>query len=171
VPVYLVRHACAGDKRQWFGPDLERPLDAAGLHQAEALADELAAVPIHRILTSPARRCRQTVEPLADRLDLPIEPLVELLPNGTSEKLGGLIAAVDASAAVICTHGELMRPLLAGVRQAGTRITATKHDDDWLLTKGTAWALNLDSTGAIVALAHLTPHPMVACPAHRRIRS
>jgi broad specificity phosphatase PhoE len=30
------------------GPDVERPLDAAGIAQAEALADELAVLPIHR---------------------------------------------------------------------------------------------------------------------------
>jgi phosphohistidine phosphatase SixA len=46
--VYLIRHACAGDKRHWTGPDVERPLDAAGIAQAEALADELAVLPIHR---------------------------------------------------------------------------------------------------------------------------
>ena len=46
--LYLIRHACAGNKRQWTGPDVERPLDAAGIAQAVALADELAVLPIHR---------------------------------------------------------------------------------------------------------------------------
>jgi phosphohistidine phosphatase SixA len=170
VPVYLVRHACAGDKQQWFGPDLDRPLDDAGVHQAEALANELAAVPIHRILTSPAQRCRQTIEPLANRLDLPVEPLAELLPNGASDHLSPLIAAVDASAAVICTHGELMRPLLARLRQTATRITARRHDDDWLLAKGTAWALSLDPTGTIVAVNHRAPYPVPSCPVHHPAR-
>jgi phosphohistidine phosphatase SixA len=134
--------------------------------QAEALADDLETVPVHRILTSPARRCEQTVEPLARRLDLPIEPLVGLLPDGDPEYLWGLIAAVDSSAVVICTHGEHLRPLLAAVRQARTRITATRDDDRWLLQKGTGWDLTLDSNGTIVALRHRAPAPTLACPSH-----
>lgn len=166
MPVYLVRHACAGDKRQWSGPDLDRPLDPAGVVQAAALADELAVFPIHRILTSPARRCRQTVEPLADRLDVPVEPLATLLPNGDSERVIRLITALDAGSAVVCTHGEVMRPLLAVLRQAGVRITAKQDDDDWLLQKGTGWALTVDPTGAIVALEHRAPYPLPMCAAH-----
>jgi phosphohistidine phosphatase SixA len=157
VPVYLIRHASAGDKRRWSGPDLDRPLDATGLSQAEALAEALAAAPIHRVLTSPARRCRQTVEPLARSLDLPLEALDELTPDGDADRLSPLISALDASVGVICTHGELMRPLLATVRHARTRIHAEHHDDDWLLGKGTGWALTLDPGGTIVALHHLTP--------------
>jgi broad specificity phosphatase PhoE len=145
---------------------LDRPLDDAGVRQAEALADEFAAVPIHRILTSPARRCRQTIEPLAERLDLPIEALPELLPNGAGDHLGRLVTALDASAAVICTHGELLRPLLARLRRAGTRITARRHDDDWLLGKGTAWALTLDATGTIVGIDHRAPRPLPPCSVH-----
>jgi 8-oxo-dGTP diphosphatase len=136
--VYLVRHACAGDKRQWSGPDEDRPLDATGLRQSQGLADELARVPIHRILSSPARRCIETVDPLARRLDVPIEPLVELLPDGDPKGFNRMIVALDARAAAVCTHGELMRPVLAAIRQNGTSINAKQDDDRWLLQKGTA---------------------------------
>lgn len=166
MPVYLVRHACAGDKRQWSGPDVDRPLDPAGVVQAETLAEELASMPVHRILTSPARRCVQTVEPLAHRLGLPVEPLAALMPNGDSGHVGGLLAVAGGSAAAICTHGEVMRPLLASLREAGTAITAERQDDDWLLQKGTAWELTVDPAGAVVALAHLAPVPVPSCPAH-----
>jgi phosphohistidine phosphatase SixA len=164
--VYLVRHACAGDKRKWSGPDAERPLDQAGVAQAAALTDELARVPVHRILTSPARRCVQTVEPLADRLGLPVESIDALLPNGDSDDVMRLAVALDATAAVICTHGEVMRPLLADLRRAGTTITAKQDDDDWLLQKGTGWALTLDATGAIAAIDHVAPHVVHSCPLH-----
>jgi phosphohistidine phosphatase SixA len=175
VPVHLVRHACAGDKTRWAGPDLDRPLDDAGVAQAESLADEYESVPVERILTSPAVRCRQTVEPLARRCDLPVEPLPGLLPDGDPEYLRGLIAALDpgvsGGAPVLCTHGEVMRPLLAIVRQSRGNIVAMRDDDDWLLRKGTGWELTLDGNGTIVTLRHRAPHPLATCPSHNPLVS
>jgi phosphohistidine phosphatase SixA len=170
VPVHLVRHACAGDKTRWAGPDLDRPLDEAGIVQAEALADELESVPVRRVVTSPAVRCRQTVEPLAHRHGVPVEPLAGLLPDGEPDYLLGLIAALDDGASagipVVCTHGETMRPLLATVRQAGGTIVALRDEDDWLLRKGTGWELTLNGNGTVVALRHLVPPAMRTCSAH-----
>jgi phosphohistidine phosphatase SixA len=171
VSVHLVRHACAGDKTRWAGPDLDRPLDEAGVLQAEALADLFESVPVERIVTSPARRCRQTVEPLARRHGVPIEPLAGLLPDGDPEYVRGLIAVLDAEvagagAAVVCVHGETMRPLLTTVRQTRGKVVAMRDDDDWLLRKGTGWELTLDGNGTIVALRHRAPHPLATCPSH-----
>lgn len=175
MPVHLVRHACAGDKTEWAGPDLDRPLDDAGVRQAAALADELQSVPVERILSSPARRCRQTVVPLAHRHGVPVEPLAVLLPDGDPEYLRALIAALDprgsGGAPVLCTHGEVMRPLLAIVRQAGGKIVAMRDDDDWLLQKGTGWELTLDGNGTIVTLRHRAPHPLATCPSHNPLVS
>ena len=186
MPVHLVRHACAGDKTRWAGPDLDRPLDEAGVVQASALAESFESVPVRRVLTSPAVRCRQTVEPLAQGHGVPVEALAGLLPDGEPDYLVGLIAALDAGgsggsgasgtgaagaardagAAVVCTHGETMRPLLATVRQAGGKVIAMRDDDDWLLRKGTGWELTLNGTGTIVALRHLVPSAMRTCSAH-----
>jgi phosphohistidine phosphatase SixA len=171
VPVHLVRHACAGDKTDWAGPDLDRPLDPAGLAQAAALADDLGAEPIGRIVTSPARRCSESIEPLALRLGLAIEIDPALLPDGNAEYLRGLLPAVEASSAVVCVHGEQMRPLLAVIRQSGARIVAEQDDDDWLLMKGTAWDLTLDSGGAIVGLRHRVPQPVTVCSTHDPVTS
>jgi phosphohistidine phosphatase SixA len=172
VPVHLVRHACAGDKTRWAGPDLDRPLDEAGVEQAAALAASFESVPVERVLTSPARRCRQTVEPLARGHGVPVELLPGLLPDGDPEYVHGLVAALDAEgsgaagASIVCTHGETMRPLLATVRQGDRKIVAMRDDDDWLLRKGTGWELTLNGNGTIVALRHLVPDAMHTCPAH-----
>jgi hypothetical protein len=65
--VCLVRHAHAGDKHQWTGDDRDRPLSVPGHHEAYGLLARLRDYPIGRILTSPAVRCVQTVEPLGQR--------------------------------------------------------------------------------------------------------
>lgn len=171
--VHLVRHGCAGDKHDWPGPDAERPLDAAGVAQAQALADLLADRPIRRLLSSPTARCRQTVEPLAHRLGLPVEDHDALRPDATRAELDGLLAEVRAAApadgadVVLCTHGELMRPLLDDLRTADATIdTAAAADDDHLLAKGTGWHLTFAPDGHVTALTHLVPASTPACPHH-----
>ena len=78
--VYLVRHGDAGSKAEWDGPDLARPLSETGRRQAAGLVARLRRYPVHRILSSPADRCRQTVQPLASRLRLAVE-VTDLLYN------------------------------------------------------------------------------------------
>ncbi len=57
----LVRHADAGSKQEWIGPDADRPLSTVGWRQAKGLVGLLGDFPAARLLTSPALRCRQTV--------------------------------------------------------------------------------------------------------------
>lgn len=52
---------------QWDGPDHATPLSPLGEKQADGLVEELARLPIERVLVSPFRRARQTAE-LAARL-------------------------------------------------------------------------------------------------------
>jgi 2,3-bisphosphoglycerate-dependent phosphoglycerate mutase len=70
---YLVRHAHA----EWT-PDENRPLSARGNRDADRVADVLHRFPIAGIYSSPFCRARQTVIPLAYRLDLPIHRVPEL---------------------------------------------------------------------------------------------
>ena len=65
--LYLVRHAHAGNKRQWQGADLARPLSAQGRKEALGLVEQLGARPTGRVLSSPAERCLQTVQPSPGR--------------------------------------------------------------------------------------------------------
>ena len=70
----LVRHARAGSRKGWEGPDIERPLSKKGRRQADGLVEMLEAAGVKRIVSSPYVRCTQTVEPLAEALGLEIEP-------------------------------------------------------------------------------------------------
>ena len=173
VAVYVVRHACAGDKNEWAGPDDERPLDEVGRRQAQALADMLATAPVRRIVSSPALRCRESVEPLARRLGLEIE-LHDVLRNDAAPlPLHDLLAEVRAADAgtpgdvILCVHGELMRPLLAELRETGVPIVSRgSRDHDALLAKGSAWRLARQADGTVTSVEHMVPVELPRCTAH-----
>ncbi len=112
MSLYLVRHASAGS-RTLPPADIERPIDDEGEAQAERLCDMLAPLLIDQILSSPARRCIQSVQPLATKLGLHIErsdALYEDQPVPPALSLLRRLAAAESSA-VLCTHGDLI-PLL-----------------------------------------------------------
>jgi 8-oxo-dGTP diphosphatase len=72
-PVVLVRHARAGKRGRWAGRDEDRPLDRRGRAQADALVELLTGYQVERIHSSDARRCLDTVGPLADALSIPVD--------------------------------------------------------------------------------------------------
>ena len=69
----LVRHAHA----DWI-PDEMRSLSEMGLRQAEAVSTRLEREKPTALYSSPYRRARQTIEPLARRLGLAIEEMTDL---------------------------------------------------------------------------------------------
>ncbi|MGZ8693468.1 MAG: SixA phosphatase family protein [Gaiellaceae bacterium] len=76
--VLLVRHASAGDRYEWEGDDLLRPLDERGRRQATDLIELLSQYELKRLLSSPSLRCVQTIEPLAQARGFDIEIRDEL---------------------------------------------------------------------------------------------
>lgn len=108
----LVRHAHAGDKRLWPFGDVDRPLSARGQQQAEGLAQLLAELPIVRMRTSPYRRCRQTLAPLAGILGLEPESDDLLAPAGETSSLDDLLHSPGSEGTLFCTHGEVLTDLL-----------------------------------------------------------
>jgi broad specificity phosphatase PhoE len=132
----VVRHAEAGAKGSWDGPDLGRPLSAAGHDQAEGLVVRLDDYPVERILSSPAVRCLQTVGPLArDRL-LQVEEAAALGVDADAALVESLFVDPEAGDAVLCTHGELIRQLFARLVPAGLAV-----EEPLAWPKGSAWLL------------------------------
>ena len=132
---YLVRHGDAGNKREWTGPDLARPLSHRGRFEATALVGLLAAFSIDRILSSPALRCRQTVEPLAGKRGMAVLSHPLLAVDADPDRAVELLVAGDGDV-VWCTHGELIRPLLSRLRDRGAPISEAAA---W--PKGSVWVL------------------------------
>ena len=136
MAIYVVRHAKAGDRAEWEGDDLLRPLTKSGHRQAEELAGWLKKEPIDAILSSPYVRCLQTVEPLAKQLKIPIEPRTDLAERAGGESILRMAAEFKGRNVVLCTHGDVVEELLEHLIAQGIVPKARAH-----LEKGSTWML------------------------------
>jgi 8-oxo-(d)GTP phosphatase len=113
--VVLVRHAHAGKRGQFPGPDTARPLDRAGHARAVGLVDSLVCYGPRRLVSAAPKRCVQTLGPLASTLDLPIDvdaAFDELAdPQVAARRVRAL--AAGARSIVVCSQGGLLPDLLA----------------------------------------------------------
>lgn len=112
MSLFLVRHAEAGKRSRWEGPDDLRPLTGRGRAQAEAVADGLRGEPIEHIVSSAYVRCRQSVEPLAETLRLPVELSDALAEGASAVEALRLAEKFGDDDVVLCTHGDVMAALL-----------------------------------------------------------
>ena len=134
--VYLVRHAHAGPKARWQGLDLVRPLSAQGRREALGLIERLDGHPVGRVLSSPAVRCLQTVEPLAGRRGRPVEANEALGVDGPVAGVLELLVDPALERAVLCTHGEQIGEVFDELHQAGLELSDPPR---W--PKGCTWVL------------------------------
>jgi phosphohistidine phosphatase SixA len=152
----LVRHAHAGHKRHWSGPDAERPLSIRGWAQAEGLLATLADLRVERLLTSPSLRCRQTLLPLAAALDLELASVDDLGTDGDLDRLVDLLAAGDSDGAVLCTHGEVLGELFARLRARGDIPAESRLRCE----KGSTWVLEGPRTAGCTPATCRHPRPV-----------
>ncbi|WP_460857444.1 NUDIX hydrolase [Nocardiopsis coralliicola] len=149
VPLVLLRHTSAGDKRGWTGSDLLRPLDAQGREDAQRLAGVLAAFAPMRVVTSAAARCTETVLPYAVGNAAEVRTANALTaglqgdpssvdPAGAASEAGRLLDA--GRPVLVCTHGELiptlLRHLLGLLGAPATQQPSLRKGDFWVLHLG-----------------------------------
>jgi 8-oxo-dGTP diphosphatase len=132
----VVRHADAGDKRGWDGPDVSRPLSPTGRRHAEGLVVRLADYPVERILCSPTVRCQQTVEPLARDRFVRIERIAALGAEVSAAEVLAVFWDLELRNAVLCTHGETIGRLFSQLVAEGLAVEEPPH---W--PKGSTWLL------------------------------
>jgi 8-oxo-dGTP pyrophosphatase MutT (NUDIX family)/phosphohistidine phosphatase SixA len=137
----LVRHAEAGSRATWSGPDTARPLDSAGLAQARTLASLAALIQPERLRSASARRCVQTLEPLAELFDLPIEvdsdfdepkPGQDLAECALAAAARLADLALAGRTAVACSQGKVIPDALAQLA-GGPGDYRTPKGGGWLL--------------------------------------
>jgi phosphohistidine phosphatase SixA len=129
MSVLLIRHASAGDRDEWTGDDRRRPLDRRGRKQARRLVDLLASYPVERIVSSPADRCVQTVEPLADARGLTIEVREEVWEDVQRTEGAPLVRSLAASDVAVSCHGGLSDALIGEGQKKGEAIVLELQDD------------------------------------------
>jgi 8-oxo-dGTP diphosphatase len=148
--VYVVRHARAGRRSAWKGPDDLRPLTKAGRRQADALVELLAGEGVTRIVSSPYVRCRQTVEPLAQRLRVPVDLSDSLAEGSPLREVLRLVEKVSDEQAVLCAHGDEIGALLDHLREHQVPVAGDKYE------KGSTWALDVHE-GTITGARYFAP--------------
>ncbi len=119
MTLLLVRHADAGDRAAWTGDDLARPLSANGRAQSDALAEMLADHELTVILSSPAKRCIDTVAPLAAARGLPVEEEVALTEGTPFEQVDQLLTRVATENALLCSHVDVIGSALTALWRRG----------------------------------------------------
>ncbi|GIF73074.1 NUDIX hydrolase [Asanoa siamensis] len=149
----LVRHAHAGKRSTWSGPDTARPLDDSGRDRAAELVALLAPLRPARLVSATPLRCVQTLQPLADRLDLPIvadsaldEPTAGQDPDEKSLSTAGRLAelATDGLDFVACSQGKVMPGALR-------RLLDANGTGDYRTPKGGGWLVAFSAAGAVAA--------------------
>ncbi|QXG76942.1 NUDIX hydrolase [Modestobacter sp. L9-4] len=144
--VLLVRHASAGDRSDWAGPDAERPLDRRGRDQAARLAALLPVFGPARLLTAPPVRCQQTLAPLAAALGLDVGEAPELgEEHFATDPQAGLdlverLLATDTGGGptLVCSQGGAIPSVLLALGVRWHAGAAALHPP---AAKGSVWAL------------------------------
>lgn len=119
TPVLVVRHGTARPRDAWARADAERPLIGSGRRQAASLVSLLTCWQPEHILSSPWRRCIDTITPYAARAKVKVRTKGGLTERGfrrdQDKARKHLMDLVDRGRpSLICTH----RPVLGGVFRA-----------------------------------------------------
>jgi 8-oxo-(d)GTP phosphatase len=151
VTLLIIRHANAGSRKDWKGDDRERPLSAKGRRQARTLIEQLEPWAPSRVLSSPYRRCVETVKPLADELGLKVEEVAQLA-EGAGLDAVELVRSLQDGHVALCTHGDVIPEILVALA-----------DEDRLdlgpaprQAKGSTWVLG-SKRGRFVDATYLPP--------------
>ncbi|MBV9659924.1 MAG: histidine phosphatase family protein [Acidimicrobiales bacterium] len=140
MQLVVVRHAHAEPKKTWTGPDADRPLVSRGRRQAKSLAALVGRRRPVRLISSPATRCQQTVEPYARQTGSKVELSGSLARDAGPAALDLVkqLVADNASPVLLCTHREVIIELLPQlVRDAEMKLVHRLPG-----AKGGAWILH-----------------------------
>lgn len=145
--VILVRHAHAGQRDAFAGADAKRPLDRKGRKQAKLLGEVLTAFGPAAVAAAPLTRCRQTVQPLATALRVPVtdEPSMSEIeyqhdPAAARRRVVELArSAGDGGPTVLCSQGGVIPGVIKSLAARSDLPLPTVATP-----KGTYWVLSFD---------------------------
>jgi 8-oxo-dGTP diphosphatase len=154
VTLFLVRHANAGSRSDWDGPDAERPLSGKGRRQVDALTAHLADAPVKRVLSSAAVRCQQTVALAAEARGLDVEVHPALTEGASAAQTTTLLweLAGEGADVILSSHGDVIPAAIEGLRHDGVDV-GDRHG----LPKGTLYVIDVDEGGSISRATFVDP--------------
>jgi 8-oxo-dGTP diphosphatase len=118
----LVRHAKAGSRSSWDGPDAQRPLSSNGRRQLPHVTRLSAMYGVTRVHSAPLARCVDTVRQVADSLGVAVTPEPLLSEEGYADEssMARLLSiAGEGGTAVVCSQGGVIPDLVSRVAAAG----------------------------------------------------
>ncbi len=151
VTLYIVRHAKAGKRSEWDGPDALRPLSDKGWEQSQAIAEKLIELKPSALISSPAVRCVQTLEPLSEATKIKIVTDQRLFEHGDVDQMIDLLEDVQDST-VISSHGDMIPEAIKLLQRRGMGIGSKP---DW--RKASIWVVERTKNGFISAVAIAPP--------------
>lgn len=156
--VVLLRHAKAVKREDWLGEDCDRPLTHKGELQSSKLANLFSMYGLSELHTSDAQRCIKTIEPIADKLQLPFQStalLSELFyekdDNGAIEYLMQLLKYNVNQ--LVCSHNPILIEMLMAF---SNHANFSKHlpklspADSWVIHHANSRIVSVDTLPAPV---------------------
>jgi 8-oxo-dGTP diphosphatase len=150
-PLYLLRHAKAGDRTAWTEDDRLRPLTKKGRAQAEGLLRTFDGIELDRVISSPFDRCLQSVRPLALMRALPVEEDETLSEGAPTADVLALLRSLGG-AVLLSSHGDVIPAVVEALGRRGVEVAAPPR---W--KKGSTWVLERD--GGLFTRARYLPPP------------
>ena len=160
MTLLLVRHAKAGSRAEWTGPDDDRPLSANGRRQVPPIEALCALYGPTRVSSAPLVRCVETVSGVAASIGVPVvlEPLLSEAGYAGHEEaaVGRVLSLVgEGGVPVVCSQGGVIPDLVSRVAGAsGLPVHEAKAK------KASVWALFFvpDDTPRLLAADYI-PKP------------
>jgi 8-oxo-dGTP diphosphatase len=163
-PVIVLRHVTARPRDAWPRADADRPLVSSGKRQAKTLADLLACWHPEYLLSSPWKRCVETLQPYQRQSKVKLRTKSGLSEEGARHNPGKAYKHTEkvlnhGAPSALCTHRPVLPRVLDTIRlHSDPRVAEDLPEDDPYLRPGQLLVLH-------VWLGHDGPH-VVAIERH-----
>ncbi|MEM7337887.1 MAG: phosphoglycerate mutase family protein [Actinomycetota bacterium] len=137
--LFLIRHANAG-ARGSDHRDLYRPLTPKGRQRADELVGLLTEMAVRRVVSSPASRCVQTVDPLATALAIEVEEHPDLWEGTPIDHVLALMDDCRSTTTVVCSHGDVIPAVIERLGDRGVLVQGRGCET------GSVWMLDHDGS-------------------------
>lgn len=166
APFIVLRHAKAKPRSTWSRAEGERPLAATGRRQALSVAQLVAVWSPERLVSSPWRRCVETITPYVKKSRRNLKTITAFTeksakskPKRTRKETRALLDKRRST--LLCTHRPVLPLVMAELEEAVTTrdahaILASLPTKDPFLKPGAIIVAQqaLDRSGRIVSIEH-----------------